>query len=144
MSIEQTLERLALAIEGLNERLDRGALAAPQDAAAPAPKAPRGRRAAAPAPEPEAVPTVVEHLKPAETPEVVEPEEAPAEGADAPAGKVALDYVTDIQQPAMELVRDRGRQALVTVLEKLGARTARDVAQKDWPALAAAIQAARQ
>lgn len=136
MPIEQTLERLALAIEGLNDRLDRNAAALAAAPSAPAretrtraPRAARAETALALAP------VVVEQFQPVEEPETGD--------ATPDAEPVALRYVEDIQQPAMELVRDRGRQALVDVLVQFGARTAKDVAQKDWPALAAAIQAAR-
>lgn len=134
MPIEQTLERLALAIEGLNERLDRNAAALAAAPSAPA-KETRTRAPRAARTETAPAPVVVEQLQPVEEPET---------GDAAPdAEPVALRYVEDIQQPAMELVRDKGRQALVDVLVQFGARTAKDVAQKDWPALAAAIQAAR-
>lgn len=142
MSIEQTLERLALAIEGLNDRLDRNAAALAAAPSAPAKetrtRAPRAARAeTAPAPAP-----VVEQVQAVEEPET----DALTTDAASPAPDAApapLSYVEDIQQPAMELVRDKGRQALVDVLLTFNARTAKDVPQKDWPALAAAIQAAR-
>lgn len=63
---------------------------------------------------------------------------APAEAPSEPA-PTAMDYAADIQTPALALVKAKGRDALAAILEEFGAKTAKDIAQEQWPALAARI-----
>lgn len=74
----------------------------------------------------------------------------PSAGSPAPAKEEtsaeenkAVRFVEDLQQPALSLVAEKGRDALVGVLAKFEARTVKDVAKKQWPALKAAIEEAR-
>lgn len=63
---------------------------------------------------------------------------APAEAPSEPA-PTAMDYAADIQTPALALVKAKGRDALAAILTEFGAKTAKDIAQDQWPALAARI-----
>jgi hypothetical protein len=50
-----------------------------------------------------------------------------------------LSYAEDIQQPALALIKAKGRDALAGILARFGAKTAKDVPTERWPELAAAI-----
>lgn len=64
---------------------------------------------------------------------------AKAKGDVSPPAPTAMDYAADIQTPALALVKAKGRDALAAILEEFGAKTAKDIAQEQWPALAARI-----
>ena len=64
---------------------------------------------------------------------------APAEAPPAEPAPTAMDYAADIQTPALALGKAKGRDALAAILEEFGAKTAKDIAQDQWPALAARI-----
>lgn len=69
------------------------------------------------------------------------PEPAP-EPAPAPTPS-EIRFVEDLQQPALALVAEKGREALVAVLAKFGSRTVKDTPKKHWAELKAAIEEAR-
>jgi hypothetical protein len=50
-----------------------------------------------------------------------------------------LDYVQHIQTPALTLVKAKGRDALAGILAEFGAKTAKEITEDQWPALAARI-----
>jgi hypothetical protein len=50
-----------------------------------------------------------------------------------------LSYAEDIQQPALTLIKSKGRDALAAILARFNAKTAKDVPVDRWPELAAAI-----
>jgi hypothetical protein len=84
------------------------------------------------------VPVFTDNLEPLpreEAPAKAKPAKAKAEEA-APA---KLDYVQHIQTPALTLVKAKGRDALAGILAEFGAKTAKDITEDQWPALAARI-----
>jgi hypothetical protein len=52
-----------------------------------------------------------------------------------------IDYVQDIQKPALALVQAQGRDALARILATFGARTAKEVPPERWAELSKAIAA---
>lgn len=84
------------------------------------------------------VPVFTDNLEPLpreEAPAKAKPVKAKAEEA-APA---RLDYVQHIQTPALTLVKAKGRDALAGILAEFGAKTAKEITEDQWPALAARI-----
>lgn len=53
-----------------------------------------------------------------------------------------LDYVKDIQKPALKLIQTKGRDALAGILAKFGAKTAKEIDAKRWPELLTQIEEA--
>ena len=53
-----------------------------------------------------------------------------------------IDYVQDIQKPALALVQAQGREALARILATFNARTAKEVPPDQYEALADAIREA--
>lgn len=83
------------------------------------------------------VPVFTDNLEPLpreEAPAKAKPAKAKAEEAAA-----KLDYVQHIQTPALTLVKAKGRDALAGILAEFGAKTAKDITEDQWPALAARI-----
>ncbi len=83
------------------------------------------------------VPVFTDNLEPLpreEAPAKAKPAKAKAEEA-----LVRLDYVQHIQTPALTLVKAKGRDALAGILAEFNAKTAKDITEDQWPALAARI-----
>jgi hypothetical protein len=77
------------------------------------------------------VPVFTDNLEPLPK---AKPAKAKAEEAAA-----KLDYVQHIQTPALTLVKAKGRDALAGILAEFNAKTAKDIGEDQWPALAARI-----
>lgn len=140
MSLESSIDRLAQAIEALVERMDvrpapKSGSEQPETAQSDldqtdeAPKARRGRK-------PKAQTQTMQAAAPAEPDEyaTIAPEPAPT-----PPAKAAIEYVRDIQTPALNLVKAKGKEAFLSILARFESKTARDVPEARWPELAAAI-----
>ena len=85
-------------------------------------------------------PVFTDNLEPLPRGEAPAPAKAkPVKAKVEEAAPAKLDYVQHIQTPALTLVKAKGRDALAAILEEFGAKTAKDIAQDQWPALAARI-----
>ena len=81
------------------------------------------------------VPVFTDNLEPLPRAEA----KAPAKAAKAAPPPVQLDYTRDVQAPALNLVKTRGREALASILADFNAKRAQDIAEDQWPALIARI-----
>lgn len=87
------------------------------------------------------VPVFTDNLEP--LPRAEAAAKAPAKAAKAaPPPPAQLDYTRDVQAPALNLVKARGREALASILADFGAKRAQDIAENEWPALIARIEEA--
>jgi dGTP triphosphohydrolase len=86
------------------------------------------------------VPVFTDNLEPLPREEAPAPAKAkPAKAKAEEAAPAKLDYVQLIQTPALTLVKAKGRDALAGILAEFGAKTAKDITEDQWPALAARI-----
>ena len=82
------------------------------------------------------VPVFTDNLEPLPRAEA----KAPAKAAKAaPPPPAQLDYTRDVQAPALNLVKAKGREALASILADFNAKRAQDIAEDQWPALIARI-----
>ena len=85
------------------------------------------------------VPVFTDNLEPLPREEAPAPAKAKPAKAKAEEAVARLDYVQHIQTPALTLVKAKGRDALAGILAEFGAKTAKDITEDQWPALAARI-----
>jgi hypothetical protein len=85
------------------------------------------------------VPVFTDNLEPLPREEAPAPAKAKPAKAKAEEAPVKLDYVQHIQTPALTLVKAKGRDALAAILGEFNAKTAKDIGEDQWPALAARI-----
>jgi hypothetical protein len=85
------------------------------------------------------VPVFTDNLEPLPREEAPAPAKAKPAKAKAEEAAARLDYVQHIQTPALTLVKAKGRDALAGILAEFGAKTAKDITEDQWPALAARI-----
>jgi hypothetical protein len=84
-------------------------------------------------------PVFTDNLEPLPREEAPAPAKAKPAKAKAEEAAAKLDYVQHIQTPALTLVKAKGRDALAGILAEFGAKTAKDITEDQWPALAARI-----
>jgi hypothetical protein len=122
MSLESKIETLTASIDRLIEALGNASIPADASEAppAPAPKVDKPKKAK---PEPKVEPA---------------PEPAPEPEA-PPADKVTS---TQVAQALVALMKDKGRDAGVAVLQQFGASKVPEIKAEDYPSVLAAIKAA--
>lgn len=86
------------------------------------------------------VPVYTDNLEP--LPREEAPAKAPAKAAKPTPPPAQLDYARDVQAPALNLVKAKGREALASILADFGAKRAQDIPAEQWPALIARIEEA--
>ena len=85
------------------------------------------------------VPVFTDDLEPLPREEAPAPAKAKPAKAKVEETPAKLDYVQHIQTPALTLVKAKGRDALAGILAEFNAKTAKDITEDQWPALAARI-----
>jgi len=85
------------------------------------------------------VPVFTDDLEPLPREEAPAPAKAKPAKAKVEETPAKLDYVQHIQTPALTLVKAKGRDALAGILAEFGAKTAKEITEDQWPALAARI-----